>query len=289
MMASGSYLPIMAGLPGTHGMAPGPCVVPSRYHLRSGHPWDAPDPNAQGPTSSLEGGTLARAKNTSRAEARRNYRDQVRAAGTEGLTIDGEAVETMAEPAPRPSMFRMPNIREDLRILPEMFRTRRLLWLPFILLLVTFVAALLWIQGVLPTDLGWLVSLAVELLLRPTGLFIFFIGGFLAPRASYLVGAILGLIDGILWAALGFLVPGSTVGVDGTVQSTSPITLADAVVFVMVAVVVGILAASFAAWYRNFLRSSQERARQNRVAREQERAAKAKADAKAARQTAKSR
>ncbi len=232
---------------------------------------------------------MARAKNTSRAQARRNYRSQVRESGAADMALDGEVIEQTAEPAPRPSMFRMPNFREDLRILPEMFRTRRLLWLPFILLLVTFVAALLWIQGVLPTDLGWLVSLAVELLLRPTGLFIFFIGGFLAPRASYLVGAILGLIDGILWASLGFLVPGSTVGVDGTVQQTTPITFADAVVFVMVAVIVGILAASFAAWYRNFLRSSQERARQNRVAREQERAAKAKAEAKAQRQTARSR
>ena len=232
---------------------------------------------------------MARAKNTSRAQARRNYRDQVRATGAEGLTEDGEVIEPIEEQAPKPSMFRMPNIREDLRVLPEMFRTRKLLWLPFVLLFVTFAAALLWIQGVLPTDLGWLVSLAVELLLRPTGLFIFFIGGFLAPRASYLVGAILGIIDGILWALLGFLVPGSTVGTDGTVQTTSPLTFADAVVFVMVAIVVGILAASFAAWYRNFLRSSQERARQNRVAKEQERAAKAKADAKTQRQSARTR
>jgi len=231
---------------------------------------------------------LARAKNTSRANARRNYRDQVRAAGADDLTVDGEVIEPIEAPA-RPSMFRMPDIRGDLRALPAMFRTRRLLWLPFIMLFVTFVAALLWIQGVLPTDLGWLISLAVELLLRPTGLFIFFIGGFLAPRGSYLVGAILGLIDGILWAALGFLVPGSTVGVDGTVQTTTPLTLADALVFVMVAVVVGILAASFASWYRNFLRSSQDRARQNRIAREQERAAKAKADAKAQRTTARPR
>jgi hypothetical protein len=232
---------------------------------------------------------LARAKNTTRAQARRKYRDQVRAAGAEVLPLDDEVVEPLDEPQ-RPSMFRMPDIRADLRSLPEMFRTRRLLWLPFVMLFVTFFAALLWIQGVLPTDMGWLVSLAVELLLRPTGLFVFFIGGFLAPRASYLVGAILGLVDGILWALLGFLVPGSTVGADGQVEATtSPLTLGDAVVFVMVATVVGILAASFAAWYRNFLRSSQERARQNRIAREQERAAKAKAEAKAQRQAARPR
>ena len=231
---------------------------------------------------------MARAKNTSRAEARRKYREQVRATGPDGVMLDDEVEEPVAQTS-RPSMFRMPNIREDLRALPHLYRTKPLMWLPFLLLGVTFLAALLWIQGILPADLGWLVSLAVELLLRPTGLFVFFIGGFLAPRGSYLVGAILGIVDGILWALLGFLVPGSTVGTDGTVQTTSPLTFADAVVFVMVAIVVGILAASFAAWYRNFLRSSQERARQNRVAKEQERAAKAKADAKAQRQTARTR
>ncbi len=230
---------------------------------------------------------MARAKNTDRAEARRKYREQVRAVDP-GTELD-EIVEPAPEPS-RPSMFRMPDFREDIRLLPQMFRTRRLLWLPFVLLFVTFLFALLWIQGVLPADLGWLVSLAVELLLRPTGLFVFFIGGFLAPRASYLVGAILGLVDGILWALLGFLVPGSTVTPEGQLETTgSPLTVADAVVFIMVAVVVGILAASFAAWYRNFLRSSQERARQNRIARDQERAAKAKAEAKAARTAGRAR
>ncbi|MEZ4597923.1 MAG: hypothetical protein R3C32_14565 [Chloroflexota bacterium] len=230
---------------------------------------------------------MARAKDTSRAEARRKYREQVRAAE------DGTLVQTPPAdeqpPAPRPSMFRMPNVREDLRIRracsgcvaccgsrssccsrPSWSRCSG--------------------SGGLPADLGWLVSLAVELLLRPTGLFVFFIGGFLAPRASYLVGAVLGIIDGILWALLGFLVPGSTVTADGKLVTTGPaLTLADAIVFILVATVVGILAASFAAWYRNFLRSSQERARQNRIAREQQQAAKAKADARAQRQAARGR
>src|SRR5262245_26730459 len=124
------------------------------------------DRTPKGPTSAFEGGTLARAKNTSRAQARRNHREQVRATGSGDVILEHELVEPIPE-APRPSMFRMPNVREDLRVLPEMFRTRKLLWLPFGMLLVTFVLALLWIQGVLPTDLGWLVSLAVELLLRP--------------------------------------------------------------------------------------------------------------------------
>jgi hypothetical protein len=227
---------------------------------------------------------LARAKNTSRAEARRKYREQVRAVGPEAATIDDEI--SIPEPAPaRTSMFQMPNVREDLRILPGMLRTNRKLWIPFALLGVSFVLALAWIQGLVPTDLAWFVSLVVEMLLRPTGLFVFFIGGFLAPRASWLVGAVLGLVDGILWSLLGFLVPGTTVQPDGQVASgAAPIGVADVFAYIAIAVVVGILAAGFAAWYRNFLRQSQERARQNRIVRDQQRAQKAKEDARAARE-----
>ncbi|CAN5497809.1 hypothetical protein BH24CHL9_BH24CHL9_10660 [soil metagenome] len=43
----------------------------------------------------------------------------------------------------------------------------------------------------------------------------------------------------------------------------------------------GIIAAGFASWYRTFLRSSQERARTNRAAREREQALKAKEQARA--------
>ena len=54
-----------------------------------------------------------------------------------------------------------------------------------------------------------------------------------------------------------------------------------------IAIVVGILAAAFAAWYKRFLRSSQERAKANRAIREQEQARKAKEQAKADKQAAK--
>ena len=47
-----------------------------------------------------------------------------------------------------------------------------------------------------------------------------------------------------------------------------------------IAILVGILAAGFAAWYRRFLRSSQERAKANRQSREQEQARKAKEQAR---------
>jgi hypothetical protein len=52
---------------------------------------------------------------------------------------------------------------------------------------------------------------------------------------------------------------------------------------------VGILAAGFAAWYKRFLRSSQERAKANRALREQEQARKAKEQARADKQAARGR
>ena len=53
-----------------------------------------------------------------------------------------------------------------------------------------------------------------------------------------------------------------------------------------IAIFVGVLAAGFAAWYKRFLRSSQERARANRAIREKEQAEKAKAQARADKQAA---
>lgn len=58
----------------------------------------------------------------------------------------------------------------------------------------------------------------------------------------------------------------------------------DVLAIIFIAVMIGTLAAGFAAWYRNFLRSSQERARANRAAREQQMRAKAKEDERKAKE-----
>ena len=65
---------------------------------------------------------------------------------------------------------------------------------------------------------------------------------------------------------------------DGTPAPTP--TLIDLLLVIGVAILFGTLGAGFAAWYRNFLRQSQERARQNRMAREQQAKVKAKEDAR---------
>jgi hypothetical protein len=221
--------------------------------------------------------TRIRPKDTSRVDARRRHRDEQRAAGVDPDAIDAIVPET-SEPA-RPS-FGMPNVREDLAALPSVFR-KPVMWLPFGVLLAAFFIELARQNEMLPegtvADLG---ILFVQLTLPPTSLFVFFIGGFLAPRASYLVGAILGAFDALLITILVMLemTDFEETGMGDVAQGLLPLW--------GIAILVGIFAAGFAAWYRRFLRSSQERARANRAIREQEQARKAKEQARADRDAA---
>ncbi len=244
---------------------------------------------------------MARAKNTDRAEARRRTRDAQRAAEPQTDVITNDATAVAVDPGPSMgtamrSSMRLPNIREDLRIVPGMFLRTRKLWIPFIALFAAFIVAMLLsatttttvmvggtqvsvVTGqIFPEGVDRIAALFVQLTLPPTALFVFFIGGFLAPRASYLVGAILGLVDGILWSIYVFTAPSAPT--DGF--QTNSVTDIFAIIFI--AVMIGTLAAGFAAWYRNFLRSSQERARANRAAREQQMRAKAKDDERKAKE-----
>jgi hypothetical protein len=193
-------------------------------------------------------------------------------------------------------------VRGDLRILPGMLLHTRKLWIPFAILVVSFILALLLptstparllgagvyvpaeVQtSVLPSGVDKLAALFVQLTLPPTSLFVFFIGGFLAPRASYLVGAVLGIVDGILWGAYVLIANASAQQMTDS-AAPQPTQISDVLVLVLFAVFIGVLAAGFAAWYRNFLRQSNERARQNRLAREQAARAKAKEDERKARE-----
>lgn len=239
---------------------------------------------------------MARAKNTNRAQARRRTREQQRAAEGTLDEFDDDGLDPANAGQPQAAglrgMFRMPNVRDDLRIFPQMLAHSPKVWIPFGMLVVSFFLAVLLTQGTtttaadgtqtftssLPSGIEGIISLYVELTLPPTALFVFFIGGFLAPRSSYLVGATLGLLDGILWSALFLISPSAQPGAAGRLVQPS-----DFAAIILVAVVVGVLAAGFASWYRNFLRSSQERAKQNRAAREQQQKMKAKEDARAAR------
>ena len=195
---------------------------------------------------------MARAKNTSRAEARKRTRDiersQLVTEGEQGTDDVDEAAT--AAPTPRPALFQMPNIRDDIRALPGMFRTRRLLWLPFGLVIIGFILALV-IYG-LPADLQPWVALYLQFFFVPQGLFAYFIAGFLAPRASYLVGSILGVLSGAFYG----------IAIVATLPAGSDVPLSDAalsvVSYIFTGAVLGTFAGGFAAWYRNFLRNMQQ-------------------------------
>ncbi len=219
---------------------------------------------------------MARAKNTARAEARRRHRAARAAAFTESDqdALDDELdIEGEQEPEPpRRSRFALPDIRADLRAFPGMFRTRKLLWVPFLLVLSAFGLGMAANAGVLPADLAGIAGAYAQLVLPPQALIVYFIGGFLAPRGSYLVGLLLGLLTGPLfitwiWTAPGGAEEASALGY--TFESLAASYAVQGALF-------GMVAGGFASWYRGFLRSSQERARMNRIARDQQQRIKAK-------------
>ncbi len=230
-----------------------------------------------------------RAKDTSRAEARRRHRDQHRSSEDVGEVSTPEA----ATPAPARSGFQMPDVRADIGALPQVFRNPWV-WLPFLMLVVSFVLAILLVEGVLPEGVVYdVASLYVGLTLPPTALFVFFIGGFLATRASYLVGGILGAFDALLLTILNVVLPAvaddpalTRAGLTAGQAEGAAFSITAMVQLWGMAILVGVLAAAFAAWYRRFLRQSQERAKVNRAAREQEQARKAKEQARVDKQSA---
>lgn len=229
---------------------------------------------------------MARAKNIQRADARRRHRDQVRvnqlsAGELDSNVLSDSGTAPRVAPQPQPArtgmggMFQRPQVREDLLALPDLFRTRRLIWVPFILLVVAFFLQLVGNNTKLPDPILTIAAVFVSLTLPPTALFVPFIGGFLAPRASYLIGGLIGLLDGILYGILTLVTPP---GNDANGQPLPPATLGSVIAILLVAILVSAFAAAFAAWYRNFLRTSQERARQNRVAKEEQQREKKRED-----------
>ena len=189
----------------------------------------------------------------------------------------------------------MPNVADDFRHLNEVFG-RRLLLLPFGLLALTFVLSVALINGALdelPDPVNQGISLYISLTLHPTSLFIFFIGGFLARRGSYIVGGVLGVLSALVYIAVVSLATDlareNAETAETLMSSTGgevPDVSSDLVIQTLaMGLFIGILAGGFAAWYRRFLRSSQERAAANRAAREREQAEKAKEQARTDRET----
>jgi hypothetical protein len=213
---------------------------------------------------------VARAKRTNRAEARRKYRaamnepledaddlDAVAAAHADAATGDdvkpapsksSAASSPPGTARPRPSIalafrgaFRPLDVPGDLRALPRLLIDKSFL-IP-VALIVAVAAVVIAFGGreMISRELSAFV-------LAPPPLAPVFIAGFLAPRASWLLGALLGVVQSIaVLAVISTPALGPLVGVpDSGVFASS----------MFISVLFGSFYAAAMAWYKRFLRGA---------------------------------
>jgi hypothetical protein len=207
---------------------------------------------------------VARAKRTHRAEARRRYRNEQAIGAYEGDDADIEPVERATPEQPRPGAttsvrrgfaaafreaFHPVNVPADLRSIPMLVRNKAL-WIPILLTLGT---AALYVTVRPESRPGELIStltlFAKEYFLVPPAIGGAFITGFMAPRASWLLGLAVGLVAAATYSVL---------VLNGLVvfpPTTTPPPRPEDVAFAAFAIspVIGAFFASTAAWYRRFL------------------------------------
>jgi|GEM_PF-3387547 len=143
--------------------------------------------------------------------------------------------------------------------------------IPVGILLVAFACAMLLTQGPttivngvetfqsssLPSGLESIVSLFVQLTLPPTALFVFAIAGILAPPMPFLTGALLGVLDGLLWTALFLLSPGAEPDAPGRLVRPS-----DVVAIILVAAIVGLIVTGIIGTIANKVLDGRDRSRE---------------------------
>jgi len=196
-------------------------------------------------------------------------------------------IDATAPPAPeRKPLFKMPNIREDVRALPSIIRSRPILFLPLVLL-VGGLGIFLALPGLSP-EIAGIAGYYIQFFFAPPALFTFFIAGFFAPRASYLVGFIYGLIAAVVWSIAILAVGRSAVLDPAAPVSTAPLDTPMVLLnMLVIGVLYGTLAGALAGWYREFLRGIQERGKARRAVKEVDERARRRDERAEARRVAK--
>ena len=209
---------------------------------------------------------MARAKRTARADARRRSRAAQSGAIDDDLESTTGATPTASSrrPAPPPTerasatptrmgfmeafraATRPVNVRADLAALPWIAIHTKALWIPLLITVVSTAAVIL-------TNGGTISLFLFAYFIQTPAIGGVFIAGFLAPRASWLLGAIVGFVAAICYTILLFGFP-STIST-GPAPTQSQATEVAVSALVLSPIIGGIFAAG-AAWYRRFLRLS---------------------------------
>ena len=213
---------------------------------------------------------MARAKRTDRTEARRRHREEQAALGVGAAeaTLDPTSTSTDSRtsakagpPAPpRPGIttslrgaFRPLDLAGDLRALPRLL-VHWSFWGPALAMLATTIVYIALAQGrtsTTPSDTVWVVvNLAFQMFVfplpAPAGAA--FIAGFGAPRASWLIGLIIGVLSAACFAVILSTTASTLTTATPTVDVRSL-----ALQGFLVAPVGSALFAAAAAWYKRFL------------------------------------
>lgn len=209
---------------------------------------------------------MARAKSTERAEARRRYRA---ATATDPGSDDVEGMTTAPTGSParranavagaRPSAsgttervgfldafrqsIRPVHVRADVAALPWIAVHSKALWVPILITVVSTITTAA--TGAKDMVTGLLFTYFVVF----PAIGGVFIAGFLAPRASWLVGVIVGLVSAVCYVALGLthLLPAPF---SEQFQSSAASSTIAAFIY---SPIMGAFFAAAAAWYRRFL------------------------------------
>jgi hypothetical protein len=236
--------------------------------------------------SRYAGETVARAKRTERAEARRRYRastatDSVSEAdegpshatntarSKTGRSNNSSGADP-ALPAGRVGFldaFRLSirpvHVRSDLAALPWIAVHTKAIWVPVLIIVGSTIATA--VSGANDIVTGLLFTYFVVF----PAIGGVFIGGFLAPRASWLVGIVIGLVSAICYVALGVtgLLPAIGQGTVSTFADQFAANPTSAAVSAFIySPLMGAFFAAGAAWYRRFLAlSSPNRGRQSQT------------------------
>jgi uncharacterized membrane protein len=140
-----------------------------------------------------------------------------------------------------------PKFREDLASLPWLALHTRALWIPVLVVVASTIAVIA--TGGKDVVTAFLFAYFVQ----TPAIGGVFLAGFLAPRASWLLGLIVGLVAAIGYAAYVIVAASRLSGAD----APDPGLVRDTIISALVlSPILGALFAAAAAWYRRFLRLS---------------------------------